>query len=64
VWLSQAQIAELLETTKQKSIRGVQFRCWATSILGEYLIQGYTIDSMKFGEENSLMALFENLISA
>jgi len=108
VWLSQAQIAELLETTKQnvslhinnaftegeleknsvvkdflttakdgknyntkfynldtiisvgyrvKSIRGVQFRRWATSILREYLIQGYTINKKRLDQLNKTIEI-------
>jgi len=101
VWLNQAQIAKLLETTKQnvslhinnaindgeleeksvvkdflttgrdgkkynvkfynldtiisvgyrvKSIRGVQFRRWATSVLKEHLVQGYTINKKRLDQ--------------
>jgi len=108
VWLNQAQIAELLETTKQnvslhinnafaegeleknsvvkdflttakdgknyntkfynldtiisvgyrvKSIRGVQFRRWATSILRKYLIQGYTINKKRLDQLNKTIEI-------
>jgi prophage maintenance system killer protein len=108
VWLSQAQIAELLKTTKQnvslhinnaivegeleensvvkdflttakdgktynvkfynldtiisvgyrvKSIRGVQFRRWATSILREYIVQGYTINKKRLNQLNKTIEI-------
>ena len=108
VWLSQAQIAELLKTTKQnvslhinnaisegeldknsvvkdflttaqdgknynvkyynldtiisvgyrvKSIRGVQFRRWATSVLKEHIIQGYTINKKRLEQLNKTIEI-------
>jgi prophage maintenance system killer protein len=108
VWLAQAQIAELLETTKQnvslhinnaiaegeleensvvknflttakdgknykvkyynldtiisvgyrvKSIRGVQFRRWATSVLKEHIIQGYTINKKRLTKLNKAIEI-------
>jgi prophage antirepressor-like protein len=33
-----------------KSIRGVQFRRWATSVLREHLVQGYTINKKRLNQ--------------
>ncbi len=33
-----------------KSVRGTQFRVWATQRLREYLLQGYSIDQCRFDQ--------------
>ena len=35
-----------------KSQRGTQFRVWATKVLKQHLIEGYTINSMKNGSKS------------
>lgn len=34
-----------------KSLRGTQFRIWATSVLREHLIQGYTVNERRLAEK-------------
>ena len=42
VWLSQDQMSFLFQ--REKSIRGTQFRQWATKRLNEYIRKGFTLD--------------------
>ena len=55
VWLTQIQMAELFQTSKQnislhtnnifkENIRGTQFRQWANKVLKEYLLCGYSVN--------------------
>ncbi len=36
-----------------KSIRGTQFRKWATGILNQYLVEGYAVNEKRLQEQNS-----------
>jgi len=40
-----------------KSIRGVQFRRWATSVLKEHLVQGYTINKKRLDQLNKTIEI-------
>jgi hypothetical protein len=113
VWLSQAQMAELFDTTKQnvgqhvrnvfsdgelqesgvvkdffttatdgkqynirhynldviisvgyrvKSLRGTQFRIWATRLLHEYLTKGFALDDKRLKESSTLDRYFDELV--
>ncbi len=113
VWLSQAQMAELFDSSKQnvgrhirnvfeegelledsvvkdffttaadgksyktrhynldviisvgyrvKSIRGTQFRIWATQRLREYLVKGFTMDDKRLKEASYLDRYFDELV--
>ncbi len=45
-----------------KSTQGVQFRRWATQRLREYLIQGYTLDQLRFEKNSNELEQALNLI--
>lgn len=45
-----------------KSNRGTQFRIWATNILKEYLIQGYSINEKKLKAQNVKLIELQNTI--
>jgi hypothetical protein len=113
VWLSQAQMAALFDTTKQnvgqhvrnvfsdgelqesavvkdffttatdgkqyntrhynldviisvgyrvKSLRGTQFRIWATRLLHEYLTKGFALDDKRLKESSTLDRYFDELV--
>ena len=40
-----------------KSKRGVQFRQWATRVLHEHLVQGYTINQQRLTEQGEKLAM-------
>ncbi len=46
-----------------KSLRGTQFRIWATSVLKEHLIKGYTANEKRLKELRQSIRLIENIIS-
>lgn len=45
-----------------KSLRGTQFRIWATQLLNEYLLKGFTLDDKRLKESNYLDRYFDELI--
>jgi prophage maintenance system killer protein len=46
-----------------KSLRGTQFRIWATSVLKEHLVKGYTANEKRLRELRQSIKLIENIIS-
>ena len=80
VWLTQAQMAELFQTTPQnidviisvgyrvKSPRGTQFRIWANKVLKEYLIKGYAVNNQAKAEQleelKKTVRLLSNVLAA
>jgi hypothetical protein len=45
-----------------KSVRGTQFRIWATQRLREHLIKGFTLDDRRFKEQSALDRYFDELV--
>lgn len=45
-----------------KSLRGTQFRIWATGQLREFLIKGFTLDDRRFKEQSALDRYFDELV--
>jgi hypothetical protein len=45
-----------------KSLRGTQFRIWATQLLNEYLLKGYTLDDKRLKESSYLDRYFDELV--
>jgi len=45
-----------------KSFRGTQFRIWATNILKQHLIKGYTVNDKRLGELRKAIRLVENVL--
>jgi prophage maintenance system killer protein len=45
-----------------KSLRGTQFRIWATSILKEHLVKGYTANERRLKELRQTLSLVENVL--
>lgn len=48
---------------RAKSKRGVEFRKWASSVLGQYILQGYAVNNNRiahFGEVIQLMKHAQN----
>jgi len=45
-----------------KSLRGTQFRIWATSILREHLVKGYTANERRLKELRQTLSLVENVL--
>lgn len=45
-----------------KSLRGTQFRIWATQRLQEHLIKGFTLDDRRFKEQSALDRYFDELV--
>jgi len=37
-----------------RSLRGTQFRRWATQVLNEYLVKGFVMDDERLAEQNAL----------
>lgn len=58
VWLNQAQMVELFQTTKQNT----QFRIWATQRLKEYIIKGFTLDDERMKSEGQIR-YFDELVA-
>ena len=46
-----------------KSQRGTQFRIWATNVLKEYLIKGYTINEKRLREDRAKLKEFQKTVS-
>jgi hypothetical protein len=46
-----------------KSLRGTQFRIWATKVLREHLVKGYTANEKRLKELKQSIRLIENVIS-
>ncbi len=44
-----------------KSLRGTQFRIWATKLLNEYLTKGFTLDDKRLKESSYLDRYFDEL---
>jgi len=45
-----------------KSVRGTQFRIWATQRLREHLMKGFTLDDRRFKEQSALDRYFDELV--
>jgi hypothetical protein len=45
-----------------KSLRGTQFRIWATQRLKEYIVKGFTLDDERFKQTGSRSRYFEELL--
>jgi len=45
-----------------KSLRGTQFRIWATQRLREYIVKGFTLDDERFKQEGGKSRYFEELL--
>ena len=46
-----------------KSPRGIAFRKWATSILKEYIVQGYTVNAKRLNVLNKVVEIQSNIIA-
>ena len=46
-----------------KSPRGIAFRKWATSILKEYIVQGYTVNTKRLNVLNKIVEIQSNIIA-
>ena len=46
-----------------KSPRGIAFRKWATSILKEYIVQGYTVNAKRLNILNKVVEIQSNIIA-
>lgn len=46
-----------------KSQRGISFRKWATSILKEYIVQGYAINNNRLKVLNKVIEIQLNIIA-
>ncbi len=46
-----------------KSLRGIQFRQWATRHLSEYLVKGFTMDDERLKNPNGLPDYFDELLA-
>ncbi|MCJ7790677.1 MAG: virulence RhuM family protein [Candidatus Atribacteria bacterium] len=46
-----------------KSSRGTQFRIWATNVLKEHLIKGYTINEKRLREDQAKLEEFQKTVS-
>ena len=47
-----------------KSPRGIAFRKWATSILKEYIVQGYAVNAKRLNVLNKVVEIHSNIIVA
>ena len=45
-----------------KSVRGTQFRIWATGVLKQYLVDGYAINEKRIQEQKSKVAQLQNAL--
>ena len=45
-----------------KSLRGTQFRIWATKLLNEYLLKGFALDDKRLKESSYLDRYFDELV--
>jgi hypothetical protein len=45
-----------------KSLLGTQFRIWATSVLREHLVKGYTVNERRLKELRQTLKLVENVL--
>lgn len=46
-----------------KSQRGIAFRKWATSILKEYIVQGYAVNEKRLKVLNKVIEIQSNIIA-
>ena len=47
---------------REKSPRGIAFRKWATSILKEYIVQGYAVNAKRLNVLNKVVEIQSNII--
>ena len=46
-----------------KSVRGTQFRIWATGILKQYLVEGYAVNEKRLNEKQAQISKLQNAIN-
>lgn len=46
-----------------RSIRGTQFRIWATGVLKQYLVDGYAVNEKRLKEKQEQIAVLKNLLN-
>ncbi len=46
-----------------KSVRGTQFRIWATSVLRQHLLQGYTVNTQRLAQLNQVLNILSRSLN-